>query len=128
MSDTERTGPHPKGRPATNTPSDQGSCQTLKSPLRVAQTKVYKRHYCTRQHRSHRAVAACIWPRHEWIIGDGAYACLAWCGTLTITLWRTAEAAYEARRACDRTGCGHACYGRHEVIMIDLALGGRRAA
>lgn len=90
-------------------------------PEPAPQIKVYRRHYCDRNHRSYRTTAKCLWPRAIWIHGEGPYALLAWCGVLTVTLWRTLEEAQNSKKVIDATDCGHACRGRHEIIRIEMA-------
>jgi hypothetical protein len=65
------------------------------------------------------AVARRRWPAAEWIIGDGHYASVARCGTVTVMLFATPTEAERAKVLIDRTGCGHACRGEHEIT--DLA-------
>ena len=81
--------------------------------------KIYRRHYCTRQHRTDKTLARCIWPKAEWIAGDGPYASVAYCRVLTVELHATADAAREALRIIDGHACGGRCYGRHELIRIE---------
>lgn len=50
--------------------------------------------------------------------GDGQWATLAWCGPLSVHLHRTREAA-EAEPILHGSGCGHDCWGDHE--LVDLA-------
>ncbi len=82
--------------------------------------KTYRRHSCTRTHRTYRTMAQCIWPRAVWIIGNGEFASVAWCRALTIQLHHTLEAAEEAKAAIDSTGCGGACRGDHEIVRLAL--------
>jgi hypothetical protein len=51
--------------------------------------------------------------------GDGRYATVAWCAGLTVHLHTTRDAAERSLAMIDRTGCGHDCWGDHE--LIDLA-------
>ena len=80
--------------------------------------KVYRRHYCDRNHRNHHTLARCIWPRAEWVSGDGPYATVAHCRVLTVELHETREAATKALTAIDRHACGGRCYGQHELILL----------
>ena len=91
--------------------------------------KVYRQHYCERNHRTMAAVAKCLWPRAVWVHGEGEYACLAWCGSgprpgpaLTVELFTTAAAAEGAKAAIDHGGCGGRCEGerRHELVHMDI--------
>jgi len=87
--------------------------------------KVYRRHYCTRRHRNYHTLARCVWPRAEWIAGDGPYATLAYCRVLTVELHRTREAADKALSEVERWGCGGRCHGEHELIVLQLDGGAR---
>lgn len=84
--------------------------------------KVYRRHYCERRHRTYRAAANCIWPRAEWINGEGPFALLAWCSVLTVTLHKTLESAEDDLRLIDGHGCGHACRNEHEIVELRFGL------
>jgi hypothetical protein len=78
-------------------------------------------HACGVAHRSYMTLARCEWPRHEWITGDGAFALLAWCRVLTITLWDTYWSAFRASVPIDPrtgTGCGGKCHGAHQIVHI----------
>lgn len=88
--------------------------------------KVYRNHYCERQHRSYRALAGCIWKRSRpaWITGEGPFALLAWCRVLTITLHPTEAAARQAKARIDATGCGGFCSNRHEIVRIERGESG----
>lgn len=82
--------------------------------------KTYRRHRCAKTHRTPRTLATCMFPRALWIMGDGPYALLAWCGQLTVTLHPTRERAEAAQHLLDKTGCGGRCTNRHEVVALDL--------
>lgn len=82
--------------------------------------KTYRQHPCDRRHRSYRTTAACMFKRAAWISGEGPYALLAWCGTLTVTLHESETAARGTLTALNRTACGHRCSARHEVVQIVL--------
>jgi len=59
---------------------------------------VYRRHYCTRRHKTFLTVARCVWADAEWITGTGPVAVLAHCHMLTVTLYPSlarAEAALQ---------------------------------
>lgn len=75
---------------------------------------------CGKRHRKLTTVARCIWPRAEWIDGEGAYALLAHCRVLTISLHADEQAAVVSKRQIDRTGCGGRCSGDHEIVQIAL--------
>ena len=53
-----------------------------------------------------------------WIGGDGPYALLAWCKTLTVTLHQTMEEAEKSKASIDQIGCGGACSRRHEIVDV----------
>lgn len=55
----------------------------------------------------HIAVARRRWPAAEWIIGEGHYASVARCGTVTVMLFATPAEAKRAKALIDQTGCGH---------------------
>lgn len=81
--------------------------------------KTYRRHNCTRTHRTFTTFAKCIWPRAHWIHGDGAYASVARCGRgTTIQLHATATDAQDAKEQIDGHGCGGLCQRQHEVIQL----------
>lgn len=81
--------------------------------------KTYRRHNCTRTHRTWTTFAKCIWPRALWIHGDGAYASVARCGRgTTVQLCQTTADAHEMKQLVDDTGCGGLCQRRHEVIRL----------
>jgi hypothetical protein len=66
-------------------------------------------------------LAKIVWPEYGWISGNGRYALLAYCGTLTISLWSTYEDAMDAKQVIDLNGCGNACpEGSHEVVDLDF--------
>jgi len=81
--------------------------------------KTYRRHNCTRTHRTHTTLAKCIWPRTLWIHGNGPYASVARCGRgITVQLSQTAEEATDAKELIESHGCGGLCQRQHEVIHI----------
>ena len=82
--------------------------------------KTYQRHNCTRQHRTHKTLAECMFPRAAWVHGDGPYACLAWCDVLTIFLHQSEDDAGHSKDHIDDLGCGHACTRRHEIVQLIL--------
>lgn len=65
------------------------------------------------------AVARRRWPAAEWIIGDGHYASVARCGTVTVMLFANPAEAERAKTLIDRTGCGHACRRDHDITDLD---------
>ena len=70
--------------------------------------------------------------------GDGPWATVAWCSLLTVYLHRSLEGAATALSLINGSGCGHDCWGDHELVnlaepeWIDAAAeylrGPRRAA
>lgn len=80
----------------------------------------YRRHNCTRDHRSDRTFAQCVWPRAHWVIGDGPYATLAFCRVLTIELHETREHAERMLDVIAGSGCGGACKGErgHRLVFL----------
>ncbi|MGH2651381.1 MAG: hypothetical protein ACRDHS_03035 [Actinomycetota bacterium] len=91
--------------------------------------KVYREHGCDRRHRSFLTFAKCVWPRALWILGDGPFASVSWCGArpglpryrsgASVKLWETIEDAHKAKAQIDYTGCGGLCVRRHEVIQLE---------
>jgi hypothetical protein len=65
------------------------------------------------------AVARRRWPAAEWIIGEGHYASVARCGTITVMLFATPAEAERAKALIDHTRCGHACSRDHEITDLD---------
>jgi hypothetical protein len=80
--------------------------------------KTYRRHNCSRRHRTYRTLANCIWPRAAWVQGDGAYASLAHCHVLTVWLYDTLEEAEHAKWFIDWHGCGGKCSNHHEIVCL----------
>ena len=56
-----------------------------------------------------------------WISGDGAFALLAWCRELTVTLWESEEEAKKNKGFIDDMGCGGYCIRNHEIIKLPQA-------
>ena len=52
------------------------------------------------------------------IQGDGPYALLAWCRTLTVTLHNSPEEAETSKTNIDQIGCGGACSRKHEIVDV----------
>ena len=50
--------------------------------------------------------------------GDGPWATVAWCTLLTVHLHRSLEAAALALGIINRSGCGHQCWGDHELVNL----------
>jgi hypothetical protein len=78
-------------------------------------------HSCRRNHQSWASRAACQWRRALWVMGEGPYATLAWCPVgPTVMLHETFPAAVKALGWIDDLGCGHACIGDHEIVVLDI--------
>lgn len=82
--------------------------------------KIYREHPCSARHRTYNKMGRCIWRRAAWVVGDGPYATLAHCRTLTVMLHATSEDARHAKAFIDKFGCGGMCSGRHEIIELRL--------
>ncbi|MDR6439087.1 hypothetical protein J2790_004262 [Paenarthrobacter nicotinovorans] len=80
--------------------------------------KTYRKHKCTRQHRTSKTFLACAIPRHHWIRGKGNIALIAWCDAPSISLWTKAEDADASKDFIDAVGCGGRCTGRHDIIQV----------
>ncbi len=79
---------------------------------------------CGRRHRSWSRYAGCVLGPLEWVIGDGPWGSLSLCprGT-TLILFPDRGEAEQAKQLVDRTRCGGACVGRHEVIDLRTLAG-----
>lgn len=75
----------------------------------------------TRRSSPYVAQARRRWPAAEWIIGDGRYASVAYCGTTTVMLFATLAEAERAKTFIDRLACGHACRVEHEIADLGEA-------
>jgi hypothetical protein len=62
----------------------------------------------------------CVWPRSEWVTGEGPYAVLAHCRVLTVMLHGSAAAAEASKKSIDETACGGMCFKRHEIVQLVL--------
>jgi hypothetical protein len=80
----------------------------------------YRRHNCTRRHRTYATLAKCIWPRAVWIHGDGEYASVAYCRNTTVWLHPNLEQANASLAWIDHFGCGGRCSRDHKVIRLEL--------
>lgn len=85
-------------------------------------SKIYRRHYCDHQHRSHYVAAKCIFRRStQRVDGDGPYAFVhkflpPFGGFVRhVHLFPTLEAAQ--RQADLPVPCSGTCWG-HEVVII----------
>lgn len=90
-------------------------------------TKVYRRHGCDRQHRTYQSIANCMFRRAAWVVGDGSFALIAWCGTPTVSLHPNYDRANQNRQEIDQFGCGGRCTGRHEIVRIGVEPAGSRS-
>ena len=67
-----------------------------------------------------RAKAEQIWgERAVWISGDGQFALVAPCGTLSVSLSSTREEAEDSKRSIDESGCGGQCHrSGHQIFDL----------
>ena len=79
----------------------------------------YRRHNCTRRHRTYSTFARCIWPRAAWVLGEGPYAVVAYCKVTTVTLHPDLDAARGALDFIGDFGCGGRCTRRHKLIRLE---------
>jgi hypothetical protein len=91
--------------------------QKSRSPRPI---KTYSHHNCSRVHRTHRALAECMFRRQRpwWVSGQGEYATLSYCRGLTVALWRTLAEAQDALSLIDGDACGGACRNNHALIRL----------
>ena len=82
--------------------------------------KTYMDHRCAAHHRTVQTFLKCAIPRAAWVHGAGPIALIAWCTVPPVTLWPDVSSAEESKRLIDRTGCGHACYQKHEIVRPEL--------
>ena len=75
-------------------------------------------HHCGRRHQAYPALANCIWPHAAWVSGNGAFACLEWCGVVSVSLHPDLAAAQLALAKVDQDGCCSRCTGRHELVRL----------
>ncbi len=76
-------------------------------------------HSCGRTHRSFQSLSECLWHDEAPVItGDGPVALLARCDLLTIALFANVERARRRKQRLDTVGCGSACEGLHEIIVL----------
>ena len=75
-------------------------------------------------HRTWHTAAECLWPKAEWVRGDGPWACVSYCRVTCVTLWPTFQDAAEAKRGIDELACGGVCHGAsgHRIICISEEL------
>lgn len=69
-----------------------------------ARVLTYREHRCRRTHRTHRAMAQCIWPNSVIDSGDGAFALVWWLDHWpSIALFDSADHALDALSEAERT-------------------------
>lgn len=90
-----------------------------------AECRVVRWHNCPRTHPTFRALARCIWPDAQWILGEGPYVTVRGCNGLTVLLHSTLA---DAQLAFGRIhvfrpkgGCDHT---KHELAVLVLPDGG----
>lgn len=76
------------------------------------------RHPCARNHRSFNTLAKCIWPKAEWVQGEGNIATVAYCNVTTVELHENLKDAQLAIDIINLTGCGGRCIKRHKLIQL----------
>ncbi|MGA4670054.1 hypothetical protein ACPCG0_09700 [Propionibacteriaceae bacterium Y1923] len=84
--------------------------------------KTYRRHRCTRQHKTCNRLARCMWPRASWVVGEGPLAVVARC-KLTVSLHDSERAAKQALADVDEAGCSGNCKGSGHHELVHLVLG-----
>lgn len=93
--------------------------QPPKDTPMTATLTTYRRHNCTRRHRTFGALARCIWPRAAWISGEGAFVVVAHCRVTTVTLHADVEAAQSALDTIDGGSCGGRCSRHHKLVRLE---------
>ncbi|OAV63122.1 hypothetical protein [Enteractinococcus helveticum] len=83
--------------------------------------KIYRKHYCLKQHKTARTFLKCAIPRNAWISGTGNIAVIAWCRVPTITLWGNEVDAYRAKKMIDDSACGGNCNRRHDIVKVEIS-------
>lgn len=80
---------------------------------------------CKHRHTMGRTTTACLWPGATFIGGQGMWALVSACPSRhhggrwrTVSLHPTHEAAEGVRVFLDQMRCGHACVGRHYIVLI----------
>lgn len=94
--------------------------------------KVYRLHYCERQHRTYLSFARCAWRNAIWVQpfeegNDLRYALVSGCqkpylrgDQRTVSLWASRDNAELQKTWIDRSGCGGGCYRDHEIIRLEI--------
>lgn len=81
----------------------------------------YREHRCQRVHRTHRAMAHCIWPNAVIDNGEGPFALVWWLNQWpTITLCDTADDALDALSWGERTYSPQRTLRHHKVVRLEL--------
>lgn len=75
-------------------------------------------HGCGRIHYGYQSLAECRWPDAAYVTGDGAFAVLSRCDLLAVSLYDTRAEARRRHRRLEEQGCGRACEGRHELVVL----------
>ena len=85
----------------------------------------YREHNCYSAHRTHRAMAKCIWRNAIWIAGTGPYATVSYCrrpdirgDQTSVQLHATLEAAQKSWATMQP--CGGYCQGNHRLVVLVL--------
>jgi hypothetical protein len=60
-----------------------------------------------------------IYPTEGWIQGEGKFALLAHCRTLTVMLFDNEEEAEENNKFIDSLGCCGRCRRNHTIVDLD---------
>ncbi|MFD9077551.1 hypothetical protein [Streptomyces erythrochromogenes] len=93
--------------------------------------KVYRQHYCERNHRNYRTFAQCAFSGADWVeafdAGDELpYALVTYCrknyrfgDQRKVSLWTSRENAEICKEGIDRSGCGGGCSRHHEIIRLE---------
>ncbi len=82
----------------------------------------YRRHGCTRRHRSLNTLLRCVWPKAHWITGSGRWASVSRCRGVTVMLWPAEAEARRALEAIAAFGCGGRCTQKHALIRLSDEL------
>src|SRR5689334_14327070 len=58
------------------------------------------------------------WRGASWIVGDGPFAVVAHCRTVSVSLEETLEAARKQKQLIDTSACGGQCCKDHEIVDL----------
>lgn len=83
--------------------------------------KVVRWHNCPRTHSTFRSLARCVWPKAQWVLGDGPYATVRGCEGLTVLLHPTLEDARHAFGKIHTFPSRGGCDSRKHLLAV-LAL------